>query len=199
MSQRELTVEARSETGKEAAKRLRRAGRIPAIVYGHTEAPVSFSLNTREFSDLVLHHGSHSLITLKGAGVTETVIIKLAQKHPAKGNFITVDFLRVSKDEKITAKVALHLDHEPLPVRTGEGVLVQTLHEIEIKAPSGSVPDVIHVDVAGLQIGDSLHVSDIVLPAGAIAVTSGDEIVASVSQSRVAPEEPVAAAPAPAA
>jgi large subunit ribosomal protein L25 len=181
MSQKELSVERRTTSGKIAAGQMRRAGRLPAVLYGHGETPVSLSVNAKEFSDLIAHAGVHSLLVLKGEG-DETAIIKTIARHPVKGIPATVDFQRVNRNEKITVKVPLTLENEPVDVKSGDGLLVQSLHEIEVSVLPAEVPVSIAVDVSGLVLnGPALHVSEITLPAGVELLTGADEAVAAVN------------------
>ena len=105
MSQKELLTESREPRGKVAARQMRRAGKLPAVLYGHGQDPISLSVNAKEFSDLIAHSGTHMLLNLKGAS-NETAVIKKIERHPVKGIPATIDFLRVSANERITAKVA---------------------------------------------------------------------------------------------
>lgn len=181
MSQQELSVESRATSGKVAARQMRRSGRLPAVIYGHGEAPVSLSVNAKEFSDLLAHHGLHSLLQLKG-DANETAIIKNVGRHPVKGIPATIDFQRVARNERITVKVPVLLENEPVDVRTGDGLLVQSLHEIEVSVLPAEVPDHITVDVSSLVLnGPALHVSEIALPAGLQLLTGADEAVAAVN------------------
>ncbi len=182
MSQHTLSVESRELRGKEAAKRLRREGKLPAVIYGHKETPVSLTINAKELSDLLHHHGSHGFLTLKGAGADMTAIIKSFQRHPVKNIPTSVDFLRVSLNEEITVTVPIHLENEPLDVKSGDGLLVQSLHEITITAAASTMPQSITVDISGLVLnGPAIHISEITLPAGVVAVNDGDEAIAAVN------------------
>jgi large subunit ribosomal protein L25 len=182
MSQKVLNVESRTKHGKVAARQMRRAGKLPAVIYGHGETPVTLSVNTKEFSDLIAHSGVHVLLTLEGAS-TETAIIKKIERHPVKGTPATVDFQRVSLTERVTTKVTIVLENEPLDVKTGDGLLVQSLHEIEISAPSAEVPEHITVDISGLVLdGPAIHVSEITVPAGVQVLTHGEEAIAAVNK-----------------
>jgi large subunit ribosomal protein L25 len=194
MAQRELTVQSRDGIGKEAAKVMRRAGQLPAVLYGHGQQPVTLGVNAREFGDLIHHHGVHSLIVLRGDGHDETAIIKAVQRHPYRGVPTTVDFLRVSADEKITVTLPLILEGEPIDVKSGAGVLVQSLHEVELRTLSGEVPESIHVDISSLVLnGPPIHVSDIVIPSGAEMITPGDEAVAVINGPQAATREDIEA------
>src|SRR4051812_33782926 len=110
MSQKELSVESRNTSGKVAARQMRRAGKLPAVIYGHGETPVSLSVNAKEFSDLIPLPGTHFCLPQK-APPPETAIIKNIGRHPVKGIPATIDFQRVSRNEKITAKVAIVLEN----------------------------------------------------------------------------------------
>ncbi len=190
MSQQELTVLKRTGLGKEACKVMRRQGQLPAVLYGHGETPVTYSVDAKQFSDLIGHHGAHSLIVLKGDGNGETAIIKSVQRHFSKGTYSTIDFQRVSATESVTVTLPLIVHGEPYEVRTGEGILVQSLHEVEVRALSGGVPESIHVDVSKLVLnGPALHVKDLILPAGVVVLTHGDEAVAALNGPQVDAED----------
>lgn len=177
----DLTVSLRVTRGKEAAKVMRREGLLPAVLYGHGETPVSLAINAREFGDAMRHHGSTSLIILKGLN-DETALVKSIQRHPFKNTPQTIDFIRVARDEQVTVKVPVVFDGAPTEVRTGEGVLSHGLIEVEISAAPESIPDAIHIDVSSLELdGPALHVSDIQAPAGVTILSDADEAVATLN------------------
>jgi large subunit ribosomal protein L25 len=190
VSSHDLTVTSRETTGKEAAKKLRRAGSVPAVAYGHKEEPVKLAVNAKELRDLLAHGGSHSLLTLKQEGGADVpVIIKSMQRHPVSHAVTSVDFLRVSLNEKVTMTVPIHLEGEPDSVRVEGGVLVQALHELQVEAFPQNIPDHITVDVTGLVFnGAPIHVREVTLPQGVTAVTDGEEAVAVVNPPTVEPE-----------
>lgn len=199
MATHNLTVSARSETGKEAAKRLRHAGQVPAVAYGHKEEPVKLSVNAKELRDLLSHHAARGLLNLKFSDGSPDlpVIIKDLQRHPVKHSVNSVDFLRVSLDEEVTATVPVVLHGEPVGVKQDGGVLVQGLHEIAIAALPQNLPEEIEADVSALEFeGEALHVRDLNLPAGVRLLTSADEAVAAVNAPRIEPVEEVAEEPA---
>jgi large subunit ribosomal protein L25 len=182
MSQKDLTVESRSVRGKVAARQMRRAGKLPAVIYGHGETPVSVSVDAKEFSDLISHSGVHVMLNLKGAA-NESAVIKKIERHPVKGIPATVDFQRVSLNERIHAKVAIVLENEPHDVKTGDGLLVQSLHEIDIEALPAEMPEQITIDISHLVLdGPAIHISEITVPAGIIVLTPGDEAIAAVNK-----------------
>ena len=189
MATHNLAVRSRTETGKEAAKRLRRTGQIPAVAYGHKEAPVKLSVDAKELRDLLAHHASKGLLLLKNKdGVTADVpvIIKDLQQDYIRHTVQSVDFLRVSLDEEVTAKVTVHLVGEPIGVKMNDGVLVQALHELEIAARPESLLEEIKVDISSLEMGGApIHVHQIEFPAGVRCITDGEQIVAVVNPPRV--------------
>ena len=177
----DLNVQKRVTRGKEAAKVMRREGLLPAVLYGHGEEPVSLSINAREFGDAMRHHGTTSLIVLKGLN-DETVLIKSIQRHPYKNTPQTIDFIRVSRNEEVHLKVPVVLTGEPISVRTAEGVLVHSLIEVEIAAKPNDIPDLISVDVTHLELnGPAMHVSEITAPQGVRILTDGAEAVAVIN------------------
>ena len=192
MAQYELNVQPRTKTGKGAARQLRMKKQLPAVLYGHKEEPIKFALDLKEFTDLVHHHGSNSLLVLTGAGNGETAFIKSMQKHYVRNEIQTVDFIRVSRNEQITVKVPIVLIGEPEAVLQGEGVLVQALHELELTTTPANVPDSIEVDVSHLELsGAAMTVADITtLPDGVELVTSTEEALAAVNLPAAEEEEP---------
>ena len=114
----DLTVVVREEKGKSVSRRLRYAGRLPAVVYGRKEEPIKLSVDAKEFRDFLAHHGSHGLFSLNIEGGSKTpAIIKSLQRHPFKNHVQTIDFLRVSLSEAIHATVPIVLEGEPVGVR----------------------------------------------------------------------------------
>jgi len=195
MSQHTLTVTARETTGKEAAKRMRREGLVPAVAYGHKEEPVKLAFNAKELRDIISHEGSHGLFNLKQEGAPDLpVIIKSLQKHPVSHVVISADFLRVSLDEKVHSTIPIHLTGESDGVRVEGGVLIQALHEVEIESLPQDVPEHISVDISGLEYnGAPIHVSEMTVPAGITIITDGETPVAVVNPPTVEPivEEPL--------
>ena len=189
MATHNLTVRSRTQTGKSAAKHLRLAGEVPAVAYGHKEAPVKLSVDAKELRDLLAHHASKGLIVLKckdGIGPDVPVIIKELQKDHIRHTVQSVDFLRVSLDEEVTAKVNIHLVGEAVGVKQDDGVLVQALHELEIAALPQNLLEAVNVDISSLEMGgEPFHVHQIEFPAGVRCITDGDEVVAVVNPPRV--------------
>ena len=190
MAQYELLVQTRTQTGKGAARQLRIKNQLPAVLYGHKQEPIKFSLDRKQFTDLVSHHGTNSLLILTGDGGGETAFIKAIQKHYVRNEVQTVDFIRVSRNEQITVRVPVILTGEPESVTSGDGVLVQALYELELTTTPANVPDSIHVDVSHLELnGAAMTVAEISgLPEGVELVTSVEEAVAVVNLPAAEPE-----------
>lgn len=192
MPSHDLKVRTRQETGKQAAARLRRSGFVPAVVYGHKEEPVKLAVDAHELRDLLAHHGSHGLLSLKfedGSIADTAAVIKALQRHPVKHRIDAIDFLRVSLDENISATVPIVLEGEPIGVKQDGGILVQALHALDIVAFPQFLPENVTIDVTSLIMnGPPLHVGDIPLPEGVRAVTDAETPVAVVNPPRVEAE-----------
>ncbi len=193
MAQYELNVQSRTETGKGAARQLRMKNQLPAVLYGHKEEPIKFSVDRKEFTDLVHKHGSNSLLVLTGAGDGETAFIKAMQKHWVRNEIQTVDFIRVSRNEQITVSVPVVLIGETADMISGEGVLMQAIYELELTTTPVNVPASIEVDISHLELGGAaMNVGDITtLPEGVVLVTDVEETLAAVNLPAAEEEEEV--------
>jgi large subunit ribosomal protein L25 len=176
-----LDVEERPERGTRATKRLRRAGFVPGVVYGGTDGDcTSFKVNSRTLRQ-VLVDGS-ALIDLKVGGKTRPVIVKDRQQHPVRDELLHIDLLEVRLDEKIQTQVSVHLEGaEEAPGIKEGGVLEHVTHQLNIEALPTDIPDVIHVDVSGLEIAATMQLSQITPPQGVTFLDDPDEtIIATV-------------------
>jgi large subunit ribosomal protein L25 len=191
MSSHDLNVVVREEKGKSVSRRLRYAGRLPAVVYGRNEEPVKLSVDAKELRDFLARHGSRGLFSLNTEDGTKTpAIIKALQRHPFKNHVQTIDFLRVSLSEKVNAVVPIVLEGEPVGVKVDGGILVQSMHQIEISALPQDLPEAIHADVSHLEFnGAPLLIKEIKLPAGITAISDGEEDVAVVNAPDTEPAE----------
>jgi len=183
----ELAVASREDVGTSAVKRLRRTGYLPAVAYGRGEDPVNLSVNAHEFNVLLSRQGSGGLLTLKfkDGQADIPVIVKELQMDPRRNEVRTLDFLRVSLSEKVSSVAALVLEGEAEGVRVDGGLLVQSLHEVRIKALPQNLPENITLDVTSLEMNGVLHVKDISLPEGVEIEEDPEEIVVSVAPPRV--------------
>ena len=188
-----LNAEARSDLGKGASRRLRRlASQVPAVIYGGDKAPVSISLLAKEVAKLLENEAAYShVIALTVAGAVETVVIKALQRHPAKGHVLHADFVRVVAGQKLTAHVPLHFINEATAVGVKQqgGEISHTISEVEVSCLPKDLPEFINVDMANVEVGQILHMSDLVLPAGVelVALAHGKDLpIANIHASRVA-------------
>jgi len=176
-----LTVEERSERGTRATKRLRREGLVPGVVYGGGSGDsVSFKVDWRALRQ-VLVDGS-ALIDLEVAGKKRPVIVKDQQIHPVREEVIHIDLLEVRLDEKIQTTVSVHVEGtEEAPGIKEGGVLEQVTHQLNIEALPTAIPDAILVDVSGMEIAATMHLSELTPPEGVTFLDDAEEtIIATV-------------------
>jgi large subunit ribosomal protein L25 len=202
MQMQELTVTQRESTGKQAAKRLRREGRIPAILYGGA-APQTISLDPKAVLKMIHgHEGTTQLLglTFDGGGAsTRMAIIRDMQFDPVSEDLLHVDLQEVSADRAITVRVAVHPVGEAIGVRDTKGILSLVLHELEISCLPTQIPQRIDADVSDLAIGDVLTVRDLIAPEGVRILNDPGQAIATVSPpmaEEVAAPAAVAATPA---
>ena len=185
-----LTVDVRTASGKKVAKRLRFRGQLPAVVYGEGAAPVACSVDYRTLTDLLRSHGRNAIISLNAGDVSQSTIIKDIQYHPVRGEMLHVDFHRVDLTRRIVVEVPIHATGSAVGVRIGEGILEQMLHDLEVECLPTDIPDHVEIDVSDLDIGDSLHVSDIVIDGEDFSiVTDADRTVFAVAAPTLVIEE----------
>jgi len=181
MNEFELIAEQRSDVGKGASRRLRRlANEVPAIVYGGKNPPQKISLLHKDLDHALQNEAFYShIITLSVEGNNEEVILKDLQRHPAKSIILHADFLRVSKTQKFTTKVPIHFMNEDIcnGVKVGGGNITRSMTELDISCLPADLPEYIEVDVAEVEIGQILHISDIKLPSGveSVALSYGED------------------------
>ena len=168
-----LEVTLRKETGTRASRSLRREGRVPAVLYGHGEGNVGLS-TTREAVEAMIRHGSR-FVELTGA-VTTAAVVRELQWDTYGIEPVHVDFLRVSKSDRVKVKVPIDLKGECPGQRAG-GVLQLVLHELELECTADAIPDHIHAQVGHLEVGHAIKVADLQLPPGARALAAADETV----------------------
>lgn len=197
MEQRELTIQRREGIGKSVAKRLRRTGKVPAILYGGA-APLPVTLDPRDVLRIIHgHEGSTQLLSLKfeGDGSQRVAIIRQMQFDPVSEALVHVDLQEVAMDRAITVSVAVHPVGEPAGVKEQLGILSLVLHELQVSCLPGLIPDRLDADVSALMIGDVLTVAQLSAPTGVRILNDPNQAVATVSPPR-AEEVPAAAAAA---
>lgn len=198
MGDHQLAVETRAGTGKGLARKLRAAGRIPAVCYSPGSTATQISLDPKAL-DRLLHKssaGMNTLIDLAGGGLDgKVVLVKELQRDPVSSSLLHADLFAVDVDKPIEVKVPVRIVGTPTGVTFGGGILDFPLREIEVLCLPRAIPEDLPIEVAALEVGDSIHVRDIPLPAGVELVSDPDLSVVSV----VLPSKEEEAAPAEAA
>ena len=187
-----LTTKPRPGHGSRGAKKLRNAGMIPAVVYGHKEAVVPVALDRKEV-ETALRHNTRVVDLQLPAGPETAVIQEVQYDHLGMG-VMHIDFKRVSRDERV--KITVRIEMKGTPAGLGGGhILEQPLHALHIECPALAIPDSIKVIVTGLQLGHPIHVKELTLPEGVKALDDPELVVAQIALVKVE-AVPVAAAPA---
>jgi large subunit ribosomal protein L25 len=191
-----LEAQVRSDLGKGASRRLRRnESLVPAVIYGGDKAPQSISLVAKDFAKLLENEAAFShVLTLNVGSAKETVLIKALQRHPAKGFVLHADLLRVIAGHKLSAHVPLHYINEATSVGVKEqgGEVSHTVTEVEVSCQPQDLPEFIEVDLASVEVGQIVHLSDLKLPKGVelVSLTHGNDLaIANIHASRVEKEE----------
>lgn len=193
-----ISARSRDSRGKGAARQARREGRIPGILYGHGEDSVPLSVDANELHRLV-HTISieNTILDLDmGAGEPYKVLIRELQRHPFRDEFVHIDFFHVAMDEKIEVEVPIILLGTPTGVKNKGGVLDHQLRELEVFCLPGNIPEKVELEVSHLDIGDSIHVSDIQLPDVEILTDLDRSVVAVLAPTVIEVEEVAEEAPA---
>lgn len=181
--QETLQAEKRDVKGTTASKRLRRSGVVPAVIYGGNSDAL-IQLDGKSFTDLARKHSANFLVNIEVSGEKgKLAIVQDIQRNPLNGSLIHVDFRAVTESDTIHAVVPIELHGEPVGVKAG-GLLEQLVHEIEIHCRPADLPEKLINDVEGLELGQTLKVSDLNLPKGVTVKMDGDVLVAIVNQTR---------------
>ncbi len=178
-----ISAEPRSDSGTGASRRLRRQGQVPGILYGGGESPQMFSIAHSELLKQLEHEAFYStLLDLELEGQTTRVVLKDLQRHPAKPFILHIDLQRVSQHETLRMTVPVHFDHEDTckGVKLG-GKIAHNITELEILCLPADLPEFIAIDMSEMAIGDTLHVRELVLPAG-VELAHGTDLDAPVVQ-----------------
>jgi len=193
-----LPAETRDRAGKGASRALRRDGRVPAVVYGDKKEPLSVHVEEKLLTKMLsTGHFMNSVIMVEVGGKPNRTLPKAVDFHPVTSRPIHVDFLRIGEHSKVNVNIPVRFDNEEdSPGLKRGGVLNVVQHEIELICDASEIPDELHVDLTGLDIGDSIHISQVSLPKGAkAAIDDRDFTVATVvAPSAMKAEEEEAAA-----
>lgn len=194
MATADLRAQPRSERGKNAARALRRTGRVPAAVHGHNVESTALSVDTHELERLLARiNAENTLINLAVEGSEpHSVLIRELQTHPFRAEVLHVDFYQVTAGEMLDVEIPVRLVGNPIGVREEGGVLHEDLRDLHVKCLPRNIPDSVEIDVAELRVGDSIHVRDVQIPDAEI-LNDGDVAICSV----VVPRAAIEAEPAP--
>ena len=187
----QLEVATRTPEGSRAARRLRRSGRVPGVIYGGDGEPLSFDVDERELRHALAASGAVIDVSIDGARALP-VVLKDAQRHPVRGQTVHVDLLRVRLDRAIQAVVPLELlgaDDAP-GVKLGGGILEHIVREVTIEALPNNIPESLSYDVSELEIGDTVTLDAVAAPDGVIIVDDPEETIAILRAPRLQSEEP---------
>lgn len=199
-----LNAKAREDVGKGASRRLRRlSNQIPAIIYGGKGKPKNISLAENELAHALENEAFYShIITINvEGGKSQDVILKDLQRHPAKAQILHADFLRIDKKQKLHTKVPLHFINEETSIGVKQGgIVAHSLTELDIQCLPADLPEYIEVDMAEVEIGQVVHISDLTLPKGVESVEllhgeEHDQSVATINKPKAAVEAEPTEAP----
>ena len=195
-----LPAEARDRAGKGASRALRRDGRVPAVVYGEKKEPLSIHVEEKLLNRMLSSgHFMNSVIMIDLAGKAHRTLPKAIDFHPVSSRPIHVDFLRIGEHTKVTVAIPVRFENEDdSPGLKRGGVLNVVQHEIELVCDAAHIPEELHISLEGLDIGDSIHISNIKLPEGVVpAIDDRDFTIATVvAPSAMKSEEDEAETPA---
>ena len=178
-----LAAEARERAGKGASRALRREGRVPAVVYGGKEEPMGIHVEERLLRRMLgTGHFTNSIVMIEVGGKKVRTLPKDVHFHPVSDRPLHVDFLRLSKDATVEVSVpVLFINEEESPGLKRGAVLNIVRHELELICDADKIPDDIQIDVTGLDVGDSIHISSVTLPTGSVsAITDRDFTIATI-------------------
>ena len=171
MATASLNATTRDDRGTGVARKLRQAGQVPAVIYGHGREPQSLALVTRDIDKLLTQVSAAStVIELTVGDMTAKTLIREIQRHPFKRHILHVDFQELVAGEKVTVSVPLRFIGVAEGVRNSGGILEETMHQVHIRVDPSIIPDHVDVDVTPLTIGHSFHIRDIKLPDGVLVL-----------------------------
>jgi large subunit ribosomal protein L25 len=193
-----LQAKNRQKTGSAESRRIRRGGRIPAVIYGRSGKALSVDLDSVEFIQGVKGISESTIVTVQVDGTSHDAFVKATQRNIINGKILHIDFYEVESGVALRAKVSLQLHGNPIGVREG-GILENPLHEIEIECLPKDLPERIEIDISGLKVNQSMHVRDIPLAEGIRLLSNPEQVVALVKFAKAEAAAPAAEAAAEAA
>jgi large subunit ribosomal protein L25 len=184
MSESNINAEPRTEFGKGAARRIRRADKVPAVLYGHGTDPVHITLPGHDTMLALKHGGANALLTLTVDGKEQLALPKQIQRDPIKGFLEHLDLILVRKGEKVTVEIPVHLNGEP-----GPDALVVTEHStITVEAEATHIPEYVEVSIEGAEVGTQIFVRDLEMPSGSTILAEDDTLIVNITHAPTAEE-----------
>jgi len=175
--------------GSSESRRLRAAGKVPGVLYGHGIDPIDVAVGSRELrAALTSDSGLNALISLDVGGQNHLAMARQLQRHPVRRSIDHVDFVVVRRDEVVSVEVPIHLVGEALEVERADGMVEQSLFSLLVHAKPGDIPNAVEVDINELAIGEAIRVADLKLPAGATTDVDPEEIVVAGQATRMGAE-----------
>lgn len=184
MSEYKIKAETRTEFGKGAARRIRRADKVPAVIYGHGNEPIHLSLPGHETMMAIKNGGTNALLYLEIEGKEQIALTKQIQADPIKGFLEHIDFVAVRKGEKVTVDVVIHLTGEPSP----DALVVTENNTVSVEAEATHIPEYIELSIEGAAVGTQFHASDLVLPSGSLLLSDDEMMIVNVTHAPTAEE-----------
>jgi large subunit ribosomal protein L25 len=179
-----IKAETRTEFGKGAARRIRRANKVPAVIYGHGNDPIHVTLPGHDTMMAIKHGGTNALLHIDVEGTTQLALTKQIQADPIKGFLEHIDFVAVRKGEKVTVDVGIHLTGEAKP----DSLVVTENTTVSLEAEATNIPEWIELSIEGAEVGTQFHASDLVLPAGSTLLSDDDMMIVNVTHAPTAEE-----------
>ncbi len=179
-----ITAEARTEFGKGAARRIRRADKVPAVIYGHGNDPTHITLPGHDTMMALKHGGTNALLYIDLEGTTRIALTKQVQADPVKGFLEHIDFIEVRKGEKVTVEVGVHVEGEV----NSEAMVVTELNTVTVEAEATNIPEWVTVSVEGAEAGFQIFAKDLSLPTGSTILTDDEALVVNVIHAPTAEE-----------
>ncbi|MGA8210801.1 MAG: 50S ribosomal protein L25/general stress protein Ctc [Nocardioidaceae bacterium] len=184
MSESKITAESRTEFGKGAARRIRRAAKVPAVLYGHGADPVHITLPGHDTMLALKHGGANALLTISVDGKDQLALPKQIQRHPIKGFLEHMDLILVRKGEKVTVDIPVHLSGEP----ARDALVVTETSTISVEAEATHIPEYVEVSVEGATVGTQIFARDLSLPSGSTVLLDDDALIVNVTHAPTAEE-----------
>jgi large subunit ribosomal protein L25 len=178
MSENLIKAEPRNEFGKGAARRIRRADKVPAVIYGHGNDPIHVTLPGHDTMLALKHGGANAVLNIEIDGKVQLALTKQVQADPIKGFLEHVDFVAVRKGEKVTVEVPVHLNGDA----ARETVVVTETSTIQLEAEATHIPEYIEVDIDGAVAGTQIHASDLAIPSGSTLLLDPETLIVNITE-----------------